>query len=202
MMLQNLLKYGVPLMLALSIVTPLSAAIYAPTKGYEKYVRGTWESLPTSEYDLYIEPTSQFVAFADHPPGQKPQVHMSIGVIHKVEPDEFRFMLSHEVGHLVHRHVEGMALRMALLEETPFTLSGVTFLCMGFKWDENQADSIGKAMYLSMGGDPRLFSRMADRNDKGIGACKNTCTSLSPFDSHFSFTDRFERLQGGQWTHS
>lgn len=167
----------------------LTGTVFAATP------RDLWEAWgaygPYSEgVEMRILQISHPDAFAYGEAPQGPSVNITIGMIAKVSVNELRFIIAHELAHVLLKHQTRFNERVNRSIRSPFTVSSIHFLTYGIKWDEDEADMVGKRLYLQAGYDPSFFrTRYEDYLNE-----LNTQSSLTPFDPHFSMKDRFFRL--------
>jgi len=176
-----------------TIFSPLSADIKGGSWLDKRAMSQIWDRLPTAGTDLIIEVQKGLVAYAIMQQG-RPEVHISTGMMKALEPYELRFVISHEVAHTLYNHMDRAAARMDMMHRTPGTLSGMTFLALGMKFDEQQADTLGQTLYKAAGWPMDVFARMQKKCADGTLATKACMPSLSLRDPHFAFPDRFKLL--------
>jgi uncharacterized tellurite resistance protein B-like protein len=166
--------------------------------------------------DLYVEyyvcnnPETNAYALFNHNDGQPHYVVLHSGLIDKLEPDELRFVVGHELGHLVYRHsvlYRVMELIYPNFDDLPPFLQGIHDLWR--KLGEISADRLGllavrklepalSAMFkmssgLSMGYfkmDPRAYLEMIDELVADMGK-----TGERVFESHPANPVRVKALE-------
>lgn len=158
-------------------------------------VKKIWNSYPTQGYDIILsndpKPLAMAIGAVELYPGlyMTPQIQLSQKFVDSVRPDELKFVLAHEMSHLIYNHSAKWMGRLKELQRTPAELSGYTFIPWGLKWDERQADILGQAIYLNAHYSPDVFFKGSSLPQK--------YSTLDPRDTHFSFEDRFHYLQEG-----
>lgn len=105
------------------------------------------------------------------------------------DPNEFKFMLAHELNHIKYGHPgEGMAREQSFQVPSAYS-SGAMFSPWTAKNEEKQADIGGMRDYLNAGYDPSLFMKGA------VSDFTNALPTLDPRDTHYSSGDRSNYLK-------
>jgi Zn-dependent protease with chaperone function len=167
---------------------------------HEKYITHTKEQKAIHEMFLMYKPWGVLLEAENSPikdawqlqphPSRLPIVHITTGWISPESMDEARFVIAHELAHWLLRHQNKMEARILKVAKNELTLSGMIFLTFGKKFEEREADDLGKKLYIWRGGDPKFFSEKYRELKGGI----KIMSSLSFSDTHFGMEDRFKRL--------
>lgn len=111
-------------------------------------------------------------------------------------PNELKFMIAHELGHVHYQHMQKMDERMnKVFNGPPIGISGTTFNIFQQKIEERQADLYGQYLYKHAGYDMTFFKQQSafiQSQPNVHGKIKHSSLSMS--DSHFSMQDRFKLL--------
>ncbi len=109
----------------------------------------------TEPVHLFVQPSSEINAFSLHALGDRPHaVSLNSGLVERMDDDELRFVLGHEVGHLAWRHHHGRLIPLALGEDEDGDSRVPPLLARRLEsWDRLAELSADRAGFLATGED-------------------------------------------------
>ncbi|TNE89418.1 MAG: M48 family peptidase [Deltaproteobacteria bacterium] len=140
--------------------------------------------------DLFVQADSEINAFALHGMSDKPHVvSLNSGLIERMDDDEIRFVLGHEIGHLAYRHYRSRLLNAALGEdETGETRMPPLLQRRLETWDRQAELSADRCGFTAAGSDIETAVRAFFKMSSGLGP------EHLRFDVH-AFLHQLEELQ-------
>jgi hypothetical protein len=144
--------------------------------------------------DLFVAPSAEINAFSIHGFGGHPHaISLHSGLIERMDDDELRFVLGHEVGHLAWRHYRARMVPLALGEEEDGTSRVPPLLARRLEsWDRLAELSADRAGFAAAGGDLDHIVRCFFKLVSGLGP-EHLRIDISAFLAQLEDLRRLER---------